>query len=397
MAEFSFRIVKKDKKTRARAGKISTRRGQIETPYLVPVATSATVRSLDGKDLEDLGAQCALVNTYHLHLRPGDALIKKLGGVHKFMDFDKPIFSDSGGFQAFSLGFGKEHNINKIGTIFPGNKRHPEKNESLAAITDKGVTFRSIYDGSSHFIGPKQAMKIQSNLRTDIIMAFDECTSPLHDYEYTKMAMQRTHRWAKECLKTYDKKQAIYGIIQGGWWRDLRDESAGFITSLPFDGIAIGGALGKDKKGIMDVLEWVMPQLDGRPVHLLGIGEVEDLFTCIALGVDTFDCVVPTRTARRGGLFISPAAGGTIANKFRMNIKAGKHKDNKAPIDKYCSCQTCKRHSVAYLRHLYILNELAYYRLATLHNLHFVLTLVAEIRRSILNGTFAKLSKKWLG
>jgi queuine tRNA-ribosyltransferase len=261
MAEFGFKITHQDKKNRVRTGMIHTRAGQIETPYFVPVGTLASVRSLDSRDLEDLGAQCALVNTYHLHLKPGDALIKKLGGIHKFMNFGKPVFSDSGGFQAFSLGLAREHNIGKIG-FFPSETKTPKKliekakllekvrpflkkrpnlfkekgrgNESLAKITDKGITFKSIYDGSWHFLDAKASMKIQSNLGTDIIMAFDECTSPLSDKDYTAKAMRRTHDWAKLSLKYRDKNQALYGIIQGGNFRDLRDESTQFIKCAAF-------------------------------------------------------------------------------------------------------------------------------------------------------------------
>ncbi|MDO8480873.1 MAG: tRNA guanosine(34) transglycosylase Tgt [Nanoarchaeota archaeon] len=393
---FSFTILKQDSKTRARVGRIKTSHGAIDTPYLVPVATSASVRTLDSEDLSILGAECVLSNTYHLHLRPGDERIKKLGGLHTFMHFSGPIFTDSGGFQAFSLGFGREHNINKLGNIFPQGKRTEEKQKKLAHISDKGVLFESVYDGSKQLMNPKRSMKIQSNLGSDIIMAFDECTSPLSDYEYTKKAMERTHRWALESLKFHDKKQALYGIIQGGWWRDLRDESTKFISELPFEGIAIGGSLGHSKKDMHTILDWVIPELDARPRHLLGIGDIDDLFECVERGIDTFDCVAPTRIARRGSLYIRPAAGGRLSNKFRISIKSGKFREDKKPIDSACKCPTCKQYSRAYLRHLYSINELSYYRLATLHNVQFMLTLMAEIRESIQKGTFLKLKKRWL-
>ncbi len=403
MADFSFKIIKKDKKTRARLGVIKTRRGNIETPYFVPVATLASVRALDSEDILNQGAQCTLANTYHLHLKPRDEIIKRLGGLHKFMNFDKPIFSDSGGFQAFSLGYGMEHNISKIGNIFPDEKKGKKNEErekvkmpSLCKITDDGVTFTSIYDGSKHFMDAKKSMKIQSNLGTDIIMAFDECTSPLSDYDYTKKAMLRTHDWAKKSIRWHDKKQAIYGIIQGGIFKDLRYESTKFINSLKVDGIAIGGSLGNSKKDMHTILEWVIPLLDDRPRHLLGIGEIDDLFECVERGIDTFDCVTPTRIARRGNLYILPESGGNPDNKFRINIKASKHKEDKNPIDKKCGCNTCKNYGRAYLRHLYIVNELSYFRLASIHNIHFMLKLMENIRESIKTDTFAKMKRKWL-
>ncbi|MBD3164768.1 tRNA guanosine(34) transglycosylase Tgt [Candidatus Woesearchaeota archaeon] len=400
MAKFQFKILKNNKNSGARAGLIKTKRGNIQTPYLVTVATSASVRALDSHDLISLGAQCTLANTYHLHLRPGDERIRKLGGLHKFMNFDKPIFTDSGGFQAFSLGYGMEHNINKLGNIFAGpnkkGKTAREKKEKLARVDDNGVHFRSVYDGTKYFMDAKKSMKIQSNLGSDIIMAFDECTSPLSDYEYTRKALLRTHRWAAASLKYHDKKQALYGIVQGGWFKKLRTRSAEFINSLPFEGIAIGGSLGKSKKDMHKILEWVVPMLDKRPRHLLGIGDIDDLFECVSRGIDTFDCVAPTRIARRGNLYILPESGGSLKNKFRINIKAAVHKDDKEAVDENCGCPTCRNYSRAYLRHLYRVNELTYFRLASVHNIHFMLRLMERIRKSILNDSFDKLKRKWL-
>ncbi len=397
MVDFSFKIIKKDPKSKARVGLIKTRNGNIQTPYFVPVATCATVRSLDSQDLYSLDSQCTLVNTYHLHLRPGDELIKKMGGIHKFMNFKSPVFSDSGGFQAFSLGFGMQHNINKLGNIFPEGKKTEENKTKMAHVDDDGVVFQSVYDGTKHKINPEKSMEIQSNLGTDIIMAFDECTSPLHDYDYTKKAMIRTHKWAKESLRYHDKKQALYGIIQGGWFEDLRMEATEFINSLPFDGIAIGGSLGNSKKDMHKILDWVIPRLDKRPRHLLGIGDIDDLFECVKRGIDTFDCVQPTRIGRRGSVYIRPINGGTRKNKFRINIKRADMKTDPNPIDPGCTCITCKNYGRAYLRHLYVVNEIAYYRLASYHNVHFMLQLMSAIRKSIINGSFRRLEKKWLG
>lgn len=396
---FAFKILKEDKESRARLGVIKTRRGYIDTPYFVPVATLASVRALGSDDLAALGVQCALANTYHLHLKPGDETIKKLGGLQRFMAFNRPIFSDSGGFQAFSLGCGREDSINKIGGVFPHRRTADDstcKKENLTKITDQGISFKSVYDGTWQFLDAKMSMKIQSNLDSDIIMAFDECTSPLSDYDYTRKAMDRTHKWAELSLKHHDEKQAIYGIVQGGWFEDLRAESTGFIKSLPFDGLAVGGSLGNCKKDMHQVLDWVVPELDDRPRHLLGIGEVDDVFECVERGIDTFDCVFPTRVARRGGLFISPKSGGRPDNRFRVNIKSAKFKDDGAPVDPGCRCPTCRMYSKAYLRHLYLANELSYFRLASLHNLHFMEQLMQEIRESINDRTFMELKERWL-
>ncbi|MEI6103496.1 MAG: tRNA guanosine(34) transglycosylase Tgt [Methanothrix sp.] len=410
MSAISFEILRQDKETHARLGLIKTRRGDIETPYLVPVATMGSVRALGSDDLQSLGVQCTLANTYHLHLNPGDELIARFGGLHRFMGFDRPLFTDSGGFQAFSLGFAREHNISKIGNIFPQDYRKKyddrenetegpkaAKKENLTKITDEGISFKSLADGAWHFLNAEKSMKIQSNLGTDIIMAFDECTSPLSDYDYTKKAMHRTHNWAEESIRYHDKNQALYGIIQGGWFDDLRKESTQAISEKPFDGIAIGGSLGNSKQDMHQVLDWTIPRLDDdRPRHLLGIGEIDDIFECVARGIDTFDCVSPTRIARRGSLLLSPQAGGSQENKFHINIKNLQFKEDCRPVDPNCSCSTCRTYSRAYLRHLYVSRELSYFRLATLHNLHFMLRFMEDIRESLRTGTFAQLKEKWL-
>jgi len=457
MGALSFEILKQDKQSHARIGLIRTRRGDISTPYLVPVATLGSVRALGSDDLLSLGAQCTLANTYHLHLMPGDELISRMGGLQRFMGFDRPTFTDSGGFQAFSLGFAREHNIGKIGNIFPdelalngrcagalsssgkdgdtsgnyqdfrkrydddcdgvdgcrkiairhndkdndsgrrGAKQKPAKKENLTRITDEGISFKSLSDGAWHFLNAEKSMKIQSNLRSDIIMAFDECTSPLSDYDYTRRAMQRSHVWAEQSIRYHDKDQALYGIIQGGWFEDLRTESTEAISAQPFDGIAIGGSLGNSKPDMHQVLDWTLPRLDEeRPRHLLGIGEIDDIFECVARGIDTFDCVSPTRIARRGSLLISPEAGGSKDNKFHINIKSAKFKEDRLPIDPNCSCSTCRTYSRAYLHHLYVSRELSYFRLATLHNLHFMFAFMEEIRESIGAGTFAAMKERWL-
>ena len=399
-----FRINSELKRSKARTGIIKTEHGVIHTPAFTPVATAASVRGLDQRDMESLGAEVLLANTYHLHLRPGDNVIKKLGGLHKFMSWNKPLFTDSGGFQVFSLGFGREHGISKIGTFFPGKRKFSigEKRDKLATVDDNGVTFKAHYSGKLMHLDPKKSIEIQQNLGADIIFAFDECTSPFSDYGYTKKSMERTHKWALESLKQHRKKakktkQALYGIIQGGEYKDLRLESGKFIASLDFDGIAVGGSLGRSKKDMLKILGWVMPLLPkNKPRHLLGIGGIDDIFNTVEKGIDSFDCVYPTRIARRGTLLLTQKGGGNLKNKFRLNIDNARYKIDKNPIDKNCSCMTCKSYSRAYLNHLYRTKELTYFKLASLHNVHFILRLMEKIRESIDNNSFYKLKKAWL-
>jgi len=402
MGDFSFEIVARDKGSRARAGVIKTRHGEIETPYLVPVGTCGTVRGVDPKLLEGMGGQCMLANTYHLHFQPGDELIKKMGGLGKFINWNKPIFTDSGGFQAFSLGLGAVHGSRKIG-YFPEEREvkdsgKKEGKERLAKVNDSGIVFQSSYDMSYELMTPKKSMEIQSNLGADIIMAFDECTSQRSEKEYIRKAMERTHRWAIQSLEHHDKNQALYGIIQGGSFKDLRKESTDFIKSQGFDGIAVGGSLGEGKKEMNELLGCIMECLgeDNRPRHMLGIGWVDDLFECIERGMDTFDCVQMTRIARHGNLYVSPPEG-NLKNKFKIKISKTKYEEDKGPIDGICRCYTCLNYSRAYLNHLYKAKELSYHGLASIHNIHFILDLVKQIRESIINGNFSELKRKWLG
>lgn len=395
--KFNFKIKTQSKNSRARTGIVTTAHGKFKTPCFTPVATAATVKSLDNKELLEMGAEVCLANTYHLHIRPGEKLIKRMGGLHKFMNWKKPIVTDSGGFQAFSLGYGMEHGVGKIGNIFTDKKAKTDK-KKFAKIDDKGVYFKSHINGDKITLTPKRSMEIQSDLGSDIIMAFDECTSPLSDYKYTKKALDRTHNWAKECIKYKDKKQALFGIVQGGIYKKLRLESSEFINSLPFEGHAIGGSLGKKKSDMFKILDWCVPVLNKqKPIHLLGIGAIEDLFESVDRGIDMFDCVAPTRWARRGHLYISPKEGGNKKNKFRFIIKGSKYKEDKSPIDKACKCYVCKNYTRAYLRHLFISNELLYHRLASYHNVNFILTLMKKIRNSIEDNKFKSLKKEWLG
>lgn len=360
---------------------IETPHGEIHTPAFVPVGTQATVKGITPDQLKAMGIESLLCNTYHLYLRPGDEVIKKLGGLHKFMNWDWPIWTDSGGFQAFSLGAAIEHGVSKIANIFPeeGEMEHVshQKKDNFVKITEDGVEFRSHLDGSKHFFTPEKSIKIQENLGADIIFAFDECTSPLHDYAYTKHSLERTHRWAVRCLaaKLKSKEQALFGIVQGGAYKDLREKSAKFIGALDFSGFGIGGSLGKSKKEMYQVLDWTMPLLpEEKPRHLLGIGSEEDIYEAVKLGIDTFDCVMPTRLGRNGGALIK---GG------RLNIKSGRYLKDKNPIDKKCHCYACENYSRAYISHLFKAGEMLGPILTTIHNLYFMEDLMRKVREAI--------------
>ncbi len=382
---FSFKIIAKDKKSFARAGVIKTPHGEIETPAFIAVGTQGTVKSLTPEDLEGIGVQVVLGNTYHLYLRPGDELVAQAGGLHKFMNWNKPLITDSGGFQVFSLGLGLEHGVSKIGGVFPSEELEApiKQKPKLVEIDEEGATFTSHLDGSKHRLTPEKSIKIQENLGADIILAFDECTSPLSSYEYQKEAMGRTHCWAQRCLEAKTRKdQALFGIIQGGEFKDLREKSAKFISSLPFEGFAVGGSFGKSKQNMFELLSWMAPMLpEDKPRHLLGIGEPEDFRDCVAQGMDLFDCVIPTRLARHGAF---------LTKNGRLNILNAEFFDDFSPIETECRCYTCLNFTRAYLQHLFKAKELLAYRLASVHNLYFVVNLVKEIRKEIIGGEFGK-------
>ncbi|OQY95655.1 MAG: tRNA guanosine(34) transglycosylase Tgt [Chloroflexi bacterium UTCFX4] len=378
-----FDIQQRDAKTRARVGVIHTAHGDIETPAFMPVATQATVKGLTAQDLYALDAQLIICNTYHLALRPGAEQIAQLGGLHAFMNWQRPISTDSGGFQVFSLGAAIRDGVGKIADIFPDEARGEIEIKGdrtpLNKIDNDGVTFNSHLDGSRIRLTPERSMQLQHQLGADFILAFDECTSPLDTYEYTREALGRTHRWAERCLtqhaQTKRDYQNLFGIVQGGAYRDLREESARVIGGLPFEGLAIGGSLGKSKNDMHAILEWTIPLLpDNKPRHLLGIGEIEDIVNGVERGIDLFDCAAPTRWARNGALIVSPeiAQRDEIKNN-RLTIANARYALDPAPIDATCECVTCKNYSRAYLHHLHRAQELSYYRLATIHNLHFML------------------------
>jgi queuine tRNA-ribosyltransferase/7-cyano-7-deazaguanine tRNA-ribosyltransferase len=395
MGFLKFQVKSQDDK--ARTGEIKLKHGTVQTPELMPVATKATVKALTPEELKEIGAQIIISNTYHLMLQPTADVISKIGGLHKFMNWNRPIVTDSGGFQAFSLGLGKEHAVGKM--YFPGEnyKQSKPQGKSIAKINDKGIYFRSIYDKSRQFLSPEKSIEIQEKLGADIILVLDECTSPLSNKEYTKKSLERTHKWAKECLEIHKTDQAIVGIVQGGHWEDLRKTSAKYIGSLDFDGYAIGGSLGKSKKDMHNVLDWVIPYLtENKPRHLLGIGVVEDIFSSVERGIDLFDCVSPTRIARSGFSHIRPPLG-TKKNKYRIKISSIKYRTDKQPLDPNCKCKVCINYSIAYINHLLKTNELLGYNLVSYHNLYFMLELMKEIRLAIEENSFLKLKKKWIG
>ena len=348
----------------ARAGVFQTPHGALETPVFAPVGTQATVKLLTPNQVKSTGASLVLSNTYHLYLRPGDELVRDMGGLHNFMKWDGPMLTDSGGFQVFSLS-----NTNKV--------------------DEDGVTFRSHIDGSKHRFTPEKSIEIQNNLGADIIMAFDECADP-YDEAYIKKAMDRTHRWAVRSVEAHKREdQALFGIVQGGVNPDLRLESAKFISALDTPGIAIGGlSVGETKKDMYATLDVVTPALpEHKPRYLMGVGTPEDLIEGVRRGVDIFDCVLPTRLARHHAAF-SPEG--------RLNLKNATFKRDERPIDETCTCYTCQTFTRAYIRHLVVAKELLAGTLLSIHNLHALIHLVKDMRVAVLDGTFEEKVPAWL-
>ncbi len=362
---FSFELLCQDSALPARAGVMHTPHGDIPTPVFCPVGTQATVKALSPRELEELGAPLILANTYHLYLRPGVDLIARLGGLHQFMHWDRPILTDSGGFQVFSL-------------------------QELRTVDDNGVTFRSHIDGSEHRFTPKLVVEMQEQLGSDIAMVLDECAVPF-DYDYNLAATRRTHLWAERCLRAHTRaEQALFGIVQGGIFEDLRTESARILTSLDFPGYAIGGlSVGETKEDTHRILDHLLPLLPtDRPRYLMGVGSPEDLLECVARGVDLFDCVLPTRLARNGAVFTLDG---------RLNLRNASNSEDARPIQEGCACYACQNFSRAYLRHLIMSKEILGLRLTTVHNLHFILGLMRDIRQSVLDGGFQALKRAFLG
>lgn len=378
-SRMKFHISKKSKLSNARLGFIETPHGAIETPCIVPVATQAAVKTLESEEAESAKCQMLICNTFHLHIKPGDTIVRKAGGLHTFMQWKKPLMTDSGGFQVFSLGFGKDYGIGKILKTSASHEPIRESSQPQEiTITSEGVRFRSPVDGKPLFIGPKESIRIQENLGADIIFAFDECTPPGASYQYTKQSLEKTHAWAKACLKAKKFGQALFGIVQGGKFEDLRRTSAQFIGSMEFDGFGIGGEFGNDKKKIPQMLDWVISELPERkPRHLLGIGHLEDIETIVKSGVDTFDCTVPTHYARRGIAFTSEG---------RLNLRQSKFLKKQEPLDKGCTCHVCLRYKKNYICHLLKAGELTAPKLITFHNLWYFNGFVEEVRKKIREG-----------
>uniref|UniRef100_UPI000A55D922 tRNA guanosine(34) transglycosylase Tgt n=1 Tax=Alkaliphilus transvaalensis TaxID=114628 RepID=UPI000A55D922 len=348
-----YELIKTCKQSGARLGKIHTPHGVIETPIFMPVGTQATVKAMTPEELLNMEAQIILSNTYHLYLRPGHQLIKKAGGLHKFMNWHKPILTDSGGFQVFSLG-------------------------DLRKITEEGVEFRSHLDGSKHFISPEKAVEIQTALGSDIMMAFDECPPYPADKEYVKKSLERTTRWAKRCKEahTNTENQGLFGIIQGGMFEDLRRQSAEELLELDFPGYAVGGlSVGEPKPIMYEVLDYTAPLMPkDKPRYLMGVGSPDALIEGVIRGIDMFDCVLPTRIGRNGT---------AMTSRGKVVIKNASHTEAFEPLDPECDCYTCKTYSKAYLRHLFKANEILGLRLMTTHNLHFLIKMMEEVRQAI--------------
>lgn len=399
MSPIGFLIKKKMAHSLGRAGILTTPHGEIETPTFVVVGTKASVKALSPEQVSSLGVQAVLANTYHLYLEPGDGRVKKAGGLHSFMHWPGPSMTDSGGFQAFSLGAAFGTNVSKIAKWSDESVRASEENGdevALAKIDEDGVTFRSHLDGSEHRFTPERSIEIQHNIGADMIFAFDECTSPQAPRAYQEEAMARTHRWAQRCLdfhleaKLPSERQALFGIVQGGRFKDLREESTRIIAEMKsggrgFDGFGIGGSF--DKEDMNTAVGWVNALLpEDKPRHLLGIGEPSDLFGGIENGVDLFDCVAPTRIARNGTLY---------TNDGRLNILNAQFREDFSPIDKECACYTCQNYTRAYVAHLFRAKEMFAATLASIHNLYFIVNLVKKIRQSILDETFEKYKKSF--
>ncbi|MBI2022786.1 tRNA guanosine(34) transglycosylase Tgt [Candidatus Daviesbacteria bacterium] len=452
----NFKIIASYKS--ARAGVLNTSHGDVETPNYIIIATQGSVKALGIDDLKNIGTQIILGNTYHLYLRPGSKLIKKMGGLHKFMGWDGPILTDSGGFQAFSLGAMIEHGMRKVPIKGKQNRHSGERSDSrikknqdpgqarmtivspiqknpqsdnrtiFSKMTEEGVEFISHLDGSKHLLTPEKSMEVQLDLGSDIVLTLDELVSPLHSPSYVAQSLERTHRWEQRSLDYFKKniKNAstspstlssgpkgsaqVFGILQGVDDFEVRTNEAKWIAKQEFDGVSIGGSFGTSKywgegdlswaasKSIEKTMEWVTPLLPSSwPRHALGIGEVVDLFLCVERGIDLFDCVAPTRRARNGSLYISPKNSGKIANKFAFNIGRAQFTEDKNPIDPGCNCYTCQNFTRSYLRHLYMASEILYHRLATIHNVYFMVNLMKQIREAILNKQFPKLKGNWLG
>lgn len=365
MAAVTYELIKKDSRTKARRGRVNTPHGPIETPVFMPVGTAGTVKAMKPEEVRDMGAQIILGNTYHLYLRPGHEVVKAAGGLHRFMNWERAILTDSGGFQVFSLG-------------------------AMRKISEEGVEFRSHIDGSKHMLSPEKSMEIQNALGSDIMMAFDECAPYPADRNYVKNSLERTTRWLKRC-KDFHKnteQQSLFGIMQGGMYKDLRKQSAEEIVELDLPGYAIGGlSVGEPKELMYEIMDDCVDYLPAeKPRYLMGVGSPDCLFEGVERGIDMFDCVLPTRIARHGM---------AMTSQGRVNIKNAKYERDFTPLDPHCDCYTCRNYSKAYLRHLFKCDEILSSMLMTTHNLHFLVNTMAGIRKAIEEDRFLEYKKEF--
>jgi tRNA-guanine transglycosylase len=374
----NFKVLKKSQHSQARLGLLTTSHGEVETPCLVPVATQATVKTLTSEEVLQTKAKLLISNTFYLHQKPGEGLVKAAGGLHCFMNWSGSLMTDSGGFQVFSLGFGTDLGTTKIAKSKSRSEIVVGQQPKLIKITDQGVHFTSYLDGAKLFLGPRESIKIQQDLGADIIFAFDECPPPHATQDYMKKSLERTHKWAKLCLKHKTSEQALFGIVQGGRFKNLRTISAQYIASLPFDGFGIGGEFGANKATMEKMIGWVVQNLPpSKPRHLLGIGYVEDISRLIKSGVDTFDCIVPTHYARRGIAFTATG---------RLDMNKAKFLRDKSPLDKKCHCFVCRGYKRNYITHLLRAKEITALKLLTFHNLYFFNAVVENYRKLIKQG-----------
>ena len=399
---FSFQINAKiddlDGKSQklGRAGVINTPHGEIPTPAFIPVGTKATVKSVLPESMENLGATALLANAYHLYLQPGPEIIDQAGGLAKFMNWNGPTFTDSGGFQVLSLGVGYKKVIAMDPENFQTEDVIATDKDRLAHVDEDGVNFKSHLDGSMHRFTPEFSMQVQHKIGADIIFAFDECTTLLNTRQYQENSLDRTYRWAKRCISEHEKLtkersdkpyQALFGVIQGAQYEDLRRKASKDLSELDFDGFGIGGALDKNQLGT--IVNWVNEELpENKPRHLLGIGEPEDLFVGVENGADTFDCVAASRVARNNAVY---------ANTGRFNVSVSKYKNDFSPIEETCQCYTCLNYTKAYLNHLIRAKEMLAATLLTIHNEFFIVNLVAKMRTAILEGNFFEFKEEFLG
>ena len=397
MSRFAWKVIKKLKNKNLKLGIISTPHGDIETPAFIFCATKGALKSFSTEDAKKNNTQIILSNTYHLMLQPGSSLIAKHGGLHKFIGWEGPMLTDSGGFQIFSLGYGS------VADEIKGRKSNLNIKKTLLNINAEGAIFKSYIDGSNLLLSPEKSINIQRNLGADLIVVFDECTPFNVDKDYTYNSMLRSHKWAIRSINAFNSKltynpkegsagpQEIYGIVQGGIYKDMREESIDFnLNKINTFGIAIGGSLGSNKEEMQEVVSFTASKLNNdRPVHLLGIGDPIDIWTFVEQGIDTFDCVSPTRLARHGSALVK-------GRKGKINLKNSKYKNKLKPIDDKCLCYTCKNFTLSYLFHLFASKELLALQLLTNHNVFFMNDLMKTIRDAIKEGNYEYKKKEWL-